>query len=94
MHMHWKYRKYVQKGSSQFIVYFLNMFVPGFVLANDPGTSVYLFIIFNVYWECLATESINEIDVNGFKNEMLKKKHKKTLKYISKYNTIYKDLYP
>jgi hypothetical protein len=45
--------------------------VSGFVLANDPGTSLHLFIIFNVYWECLATESINEMYVNSFKNEML-----------------------
>ena len=52
--------------------------MPCFVLGNDPGTSLHLFIIFNVYWECLVIESISEIYVNSklrTKCYKTKKKH-------------------
>ena len=60
------------------------------VLANDPRFSLPHFIFCNAYWVCLATESIDELCVNSLKEEF----RKKTFKYISKYNTIYKDPYP
>jgi len=70
------------------------MFLSGCVVANDPRTSLHHFMIVNAYWVCLATESMNEIYINNFKDEILRKKKKATFKYISKYNTIYKDHYP
>jgi hypothetical protein len=33
-----------------FIVYFFRLFLSGFVLVNDPRTSLPLFIFLNVYW--------------------------------------------
>jgi hypothetical protein len=52
------------------------MFLLGCVVANDPRASLHHFIIINVYWVCLATESMNEIYVNNFKDEIFsKKKH-------------------
>ena len=50
------------------------MFLSGCVVANDPRTSLHHFIIVNVYWVCLATESMNEIYVNNFKDEIVRKK--------------------
>ena len=50
------------------------MFLSGFVVANDSRTSLHHFIIVNVYWVCLATESMNEIYVNNFKDEIVRKK--------------------
>jgi hypothetical protein len=70
------------------------MFLSGCVVANDPRTALHHFIIINAYLVCLATESMNEIYVNNFKDEIVrKKKTPTTFKYISKYNTIYKDHY-
>ena len=43
------------------------------VLANDPRTSLHHFIFCNAYWVCLATEYIDELYVNSFKEELLKK---------------------
>jgi hypothetical protein len=50
------------------------MFLSGCVVANDSRTSLHHFIIINVYWTCLATESMNEIYVNNFKDEIVRKK--------------------
>jgi hypothetical protein len=49
------------------------MFLSGFVLVNDPRTSLPHFIFLNVYWVWFATESINEIYVNSFKDECVVK---------------------
>jgi hypothetical protein len=49
------------------------------VLANDPRTSLHHFIFWNAYWVCLATESIDELYVNSFKEELLTK-HLNTVK--------------
>ena len=61
------------RDSSPFIVYFLAYFCQ-VVVANDPRTSLHHSIIVNVYWVCLATESMNEIYVNNFKDEIVRKK--------------------
>ena len=37
---------------------FFRMFLSGFVVANDPRTSLPYFIFLNVYWVCLDTEYI------------------------------------
>ena len=50
------------------------MFLSGCVVANDSRTSLHHFIIVNVYCVCLATESMNEIYVNNFKDEIVRKK--------------------
>ena len=44
------------------------------MVANDPRTSLHHFIIINVYWVCLAIESMNEIYVNNLKDEIVRKK--------------------
>jgi hypothetical protein len=49
------------------------LFLSGFVLVNDPRTSLPLFIFLNVYWVWFATESINEIYVNSLKDEFVVK---------------------
>ena len=50
------------------------MFLSGCVVANDSRTSLYHFIIVNVYSVCLATESKNEIYVNNFKDQIVRNK--------------------
>jgi hypothetical protein len=44
------------------------------VVASDSRTLLHHFIIVNVYWVCLATESMNEIYVNNFKDKIVRKK--------------------
>ena len=56
-----------------FIMFFLSF--KCFVLANDPRISLHHFIFCNAYQVCLTTESIDELYVNSFKEELLKKKH-------------------
>ena len=55
---------------------FFSMCLSVCVVANDPRTSIHHFIIVNAYWVCLATESMNEIYVNNFKDAILRKKKK------------------
>jgi hypothetical protein len=50
------------------------MFLSGCVVANDPRTALHHLIIINAYLVCLATESMNEIYVNNFKDEIVRKK--------------------
>ena len=71
-----------RKTRSPFIFFLLACFLSFkcVVLANDPRTSLHHFIVCNAYWVCLATEYIDELYVNSFKEELLKK----TFKYISK----------
>jgi hypothetical protein len=52
------------------------MFLSGCVVAKDSRTSLHHFITVNIYWVCLATESMNEIYVNNFKDEIVRKKKK------------------
>jgi thioredoxin-related protein len=57
------------------LLFIFSMFLSGCVVANDSRTSLHRFIIANVYWVCLATESMNEIYVNNFKDEIARKKN-------------------
>ena len=50
------------------------MFLSGCVVAKDSRTSLHHFITVNVYWVCLATEYMNEIYVNNFNDEIVRKK--------------------